>query len=75
MTAADRLRYLLVEAARNADVDIYPEVVAAVVDAQMQVFEQVTVQSRKRVDDGTGRMGTEHRLVALTPFQPTKETP
>lgn len=71
---ADRLRNLLTEAARNADVDIYPYVLTAIVDAQMAVFEQVTVQSRKTVDGG-GRLTPQHRLVAMTGFEPAKETP
>lgn len=75
LNAADRLRHLLIEAARNADVDIYPDTLAAIIDAQMQVFAQVTVQTRNLPEGCDGRMSTQHRLVALTPFQPTKDTP
>lgn len=80
MSAADRLRTLLAAAAENAYIAVgQPDddqvLLDAIVDAQMAVFADVTVQSRKRVDDDTGRMGTEHRIVALTPFEPAKETP
>jgi hypothetical protein len=71
---ADRLRHLLAEAASTANVNIYPDVLAAICDAQMRIFEQVTVQSRKTVDD-TGRLTPQHRLVAMTGFEPAKDTP
>lgn len=51
------------------------EILEVIVDAQMAVFADVTIQPRRTARGPGGTWIREHRLVALTPFEPIKDTP